>query len=537
MATQYPVGNPSVDFKQASLNASDFNPIRITEGIQDNYSAINNATMTLTHGHQISVVQNFVNETFLGRNAHPVLSGFITNLKADDIKTNTIFASGVIESGTEVKAPIGTFTTRVDTPILNSTTINNSGVLMTNSLVVNTSANIGNTLDVGGDTNLSGTLDVTGNTNLSGTLDVRGQVDFNDDLNVTLDLDVNGATTTDGITNDGLVKTTTLEVTNTSITHGITNSGIITSTLKISSNNEVEAPIGDFDSIETGGITSSGNIVAPKFTAKSGTIELEHTHVGITHSTTSSESNLDISSNKGINITATGINKINMNSDVEIVDRSLDISTSSIYTPDLYFGHGYMLSSLNFDEKSQYGAKGIDVHGKLSMNGYTMISRLNVWGTGTNAPFKYSVARSDGTYKQSAEIICDPYDKKTYLSLLDTPGNLCTLKPDGLYLKANPTYTTDVIISSNVDLNLNSDNKVELAGKEIRLTAGAYATSSELISMLAGKIMLDARTEMYFKYPAGATYISAEGYLFKGRVVNNYNGSNYSAYIFTTDLT
>lgn len=82
----YPfVTNPSTGFSSAELRASSASPKVVTAGIEDNYSAVNNATMQVSHGTQISAIQNFVNSTYLGRETVPVISGFINNLITNSI--------------------------------------------------------------------------------------------------------------------------------------------------------------------------------------------------------------------------------------------------------------------------------------------------------------------------------------------------------------------------------------------------------------------------------------------------------------------
>jgi len=83
----YPFITPSTDFSDGALR-----PLArtITSNIQDNYSVVNNATMMVSHGMQISAVQNFVNSEYLGRETIPVISGFITNLKTSSISISNL---------------------------------------------------------------------------------------------------------------------------------------------------------------------------------------------------------------------------------------------------------------------------------------------------------------------------------------------------------------------------------------------------------------------------------------------------------------
>ena len=89
MAYPY-TSDPSINFTLANLQASDLSPEIVTAGIIDNYSTVNNATLKNSHGVHISALENFVNSTYLGRPAIPVLSGFITNLDIEVISMDDI---------------------------------------------------------------------------------------------------------------------------------------------------------------------------------------------------------------------------------------------------------------------------------------------------------------------------------------------------------------------------------------------------------------------------------------------------------------
>ncbi|NNJ90563.1 MAG: hypothetical protein HKP55_02710, partial [Gammaproteobacteria bacterium] len=70
----------------------------------------------------------------------------------------------------------------------------------------------------------------------TGSISITGTATFNDNLNVTGQFDVDGATTTDNITNDGLITTdnanvnANLDVDGATTTDGITNDGLLTTT-------------------------------------------------------------------------------------------------------------------------------------------------------------------------------------------------------------------------------------------------------------------------------------------------------------------
>lgn len=105
----YPAGNPSADFSRAEINSSDFSPTNISAGVVDNFSPVNNITIRNSIGAQLALVQNFVNETYLGRESIPVTNGYITNIYStngyitnidvDSITANTIETAEITSSG------------------------------------------------------------------------------------------------------------------------------------------------------------------------------------------------------------------------------------------------------------------------------------------------------------------------------------------------------------------------------------------------------------------------------------------------------
>jgi len=143
---KYPEGTPSTGFDD-SINQSTFSPANITAGIRDNYSAVNNATMRNTHGKHISLLENFVNSTYLGRSTVPVLSGFITNLTSTTIDNSDVIYTKYLGSSSRyvnsIYATTGNITTLNSTTgnittinsttgnitTINSTTINNSNYI------------------------------------------------------------------------------------------------------------------------------------------------------------------------------------------------------------------------------------------------------------------------------------------------------------------------------------------------------------------------------------------------------------------------
>lgn len=74
----YPVGTPSSGVTDVFAGTS-FTPSDVVAGIRDNHSAVNQNTMLRTLGYQVSLVQNFVNATYLGREATPVGNAYFVS--------------------------------------------------------------------------------------------------------------------------------------------------------------------------------------------------------------------------------------------------------------------------------------------------------------------------------------------------------------------------------------------------------------------------------------------------------------------------
>ena len=97
----YPQGNPSSNFG-ATLYTSDFSPAIVCGGIIDNFTPVSSIGMKNSVGYQLSLTQNFVNETYLGREAYRVKEGWINTLYASGIDFNstdnfsTIRSSGIL---------------------------------------------------------------------------------------------------------------------------------------------------------------------------------------------------------------------------------------------------------------------------------------------------------------------------------------------------------------------------------------------------------------------------------------------------------
>lgn len=89
----YPLGNPSSDFT-SGIYTSDFSPAIVCGAIIDNHTPINNVGMKNSVGYHLSLVENFVNTTYLGRVNTPVGTAYITNLSGLYSQIEHMYGSG-----------------------------------------------------------------------------------------------------------------------------------------------------------------------------------------------------------------------------------------------------------------------------------------------------------------------------------------------------------------------------------------------------------------------------------------------------------
>lgn len=78
--SNYPFNNPSFNMSEDIWTSGDYTPFSICRRIIDNHTPVNKNGMINSVGYEISAIQNFVNNKFLGRSGIPVESGFITKL-------------------------------------------------------------------------------------------------------------------------------------------------------------------------------------------------------------------------------------------------------------------------------------------------------------------------------------------------------------------------------------------------------------------------------------------------------------------------
>jgi len=86
----YPQGSASDNFA-STLYTSDFSPAIVCGGIIDDYTPVSNIGMKNSVGYQVSLVQNFVNQQYLGRSAYRISEGWV----------NTLYTSGINFDGTD----------------------------------------------------------------------------------------------------------------------------------------------------------------------------------------------------------------------------------------------------------------------------------------------------------------------------------------------------------------------------------------------------------------------------------------------------
>lgn len=81
----YPYDPPSQSMSNI-WNSGSYTPEDMVVYIRDNYTPVNKTSMRNSVGYQLSLIQNFVNEHYLGREAVPVGTGYITQLKSSGIE-------------------------------------------------------------------------------------------------------------------------------------------------------------------------------------------------------------------------------------------------------------------------------------------------------------------------------------------------------------------------------------------------------------------------------------------------------------------
>jgi hypothetical protein len=74
--SNYPFSTASLNLNEEIWSSGNYTPFNACAGIVDNYTPINKNAMINSIGYEISSIQNFVNNEFLGRSNLPVNSGF-----------------------------------------------------------------------------------------------------------------------------------------------------------------------------------------------------------------------------------------------------------------------------------------------------------------------------------------------------------------------------------------------------------------------------------------------------------------------------
>lgn len=78
----YPYDLPSLSMSTI-WNSGSYKPTDVVRTIRDNFTPINKNSMVNSVGQEISLVQNYVNSKYLGREELPIISGFIKELWND----------------------------------------------------------------------------------------------------------------------------------------------------------------------------------------------------------------------------------------------------------------------------------------------------------------------------------------------------------------------------------------------------------------------------------------------------------------------
>lgn len=85
----YPYDIPAISMDNV-WNSGSYTPEDVVVYIRDNYTPVNKTSMRNSVGYQLSLVQNFVNEHYLGRSNLPVHSGYIDYIYSSGIETDLI---------------------------------------------------------------------------------------------------------------------------------------------------------------------------------------------------------------------------------------------------------------------------------------------------------------------------------------------------------------------------------------------------------------------------------------------------------------
>lgn len=91
----YPVGNPPSGLFNIWSSGS-FTPEQVVSAIRDTTTPVNKASLVNSVGQQVSLIQNFVNTSYLGRHNYPIASGWINKLYSSGILADNINISGSI---------------------------------------------------------------------------------------------------------------------------------------------------------------------------------------------------------------------------------------------------------------------------------------------------------------------------------------------------------------------------------------------------------------------------------------------------------
>lgn len=102
--SDYPLNNPSENLDDDIWTSGDYTPFSVCRNIIDNHTPINKNGMVNSLGKEISLVQNFVNNKYLGRSSVPINSGYFKTSYFDTLVINGnddgSYVSGLIISGT-----------------------------------------------------------------------------------------------------------------------------------------------------------------------------------------------------------------------------------------------------------------------------------------------------------------------------------------------------------------------------------------------------------------------------------------------------
>ena len=125
----YPNDAPALSMSDI-WTSGNYTPEDVVSYIIDDYRPINKNSMRNSLGYQVSLLQNYVNSTYLGRATTPIASGYISNLTSSEITCGLVTSTSGVFDILEV-TDSGIFDTLyvTETGVINILNVTGSGVI------------------------------------------------------------------------------------------------------------------------------------------------------------------------------------------------------------------------------------------------------------------------------------------------------------------------------------------------------------------------------------------------------------------------